>query len=155
MWNGLRDFRVWPLEQGMQALRISVCLMAMALSVGMGFLWRSQFNAFNPNYPGVDVPVASNSSRSHSHSASVVSLSREGRWIHGEAGAVSEGELRSLLARKSSVMHGLGRTANIRVRIPKDAPARHFLAIHRIADECGFDRMIVSVTPRKALLRKG
>ncbi len=83
----------------------------------------------------------------------MVSLSRDGNWVHGEAGVLSKGELRVLLGKETSKFRELGLFSNVRVRIAKDAPARHFLAIHRIAVECGYDKMIVSVVRPKVARR--
>lgn len=130
----------------MHALRNSVCLLAIVLSIAIGFHWRMSVMPFDPRYPRVDVPVASNASHICGGVAGpVLSLSRDGTWIHGDAGPVAEEQLRALMGKEGERIHALGLWASVRVRIPKDAPARHFLEINRIAVECGYERMIVSV----------
>ncbi|QTN33114.1 hypothetical protein HZ994_12590 [Akkermansiaceae bacterium] len=111
----------------------------MTLISVTGFLWSSQFSGIHTNYPRLSLPAASNTG--HRHATTVVSLSSDGTWIHGDAGVMSVRDLGNLLTKESAMINDLGRTANISVRIPADAPARHFLAIYRIAVESGYDRM--------------
>ena len=118
----------------------------MLSSIVTGVFWRISVMPFDSHYPRIDVPVASHSSHICSGRAGpVVSLSREGKWIHGDAGVVNKDQLRKLLLDERSRFRKLGLWSNLRVRIAKDAPARHFLEINRLAVECGYEKMIVAV----------
>jgi hypothetical protein len=136
----------------MQSLRLSVCLIAVLSSVVLGLIWRFSMDMIiAPTYPRLELATASNSRNSHEAIGSVVSLSRDGKWIHGEKEMRTENELRSALTKRGEVVHGLGSIATISVRIGKDAPAKHFLEINRIATECGYDQMLVSVVRPKRI----
>ena len=137
----------------MQSLRLSVCLIAVLSSVVLGLIWRFSMDMIIvPTYPKLDLPTASRSWNTDSWVASVVSLSRDGKWIHDEKVMKTESQLRSALIKRGEVVHDLGRIATIRVRIGKDAPAKHFLEINRIAAECGYEQMLVSVVrPRRII----
>lgn len=137
----------------MQALRLSVCLIAVLSSVVLGLIWRFSMDMIIvPTYPRLELPTASRSTRYDYGRGSVVSLSREGKWIHDDKEMRTEDELRSALTMRGEAFHELGSTATIRVRIGNDATARHFLKIHRIAVECGYDEMRVSVVEPKRMI---
>ena len=135
----------------MQSLRLSVCLIAVLSSVVLGLIWKFSWDQIiASNHPRLDLPTASNSMKSTDAWGPVVSLSRDGKWIVEEKVMKTENELREVLAKRGEMVHESGLSATIRVRIGKDAPARHFLEINRIGAECGYDQMLVSVVrPRR------
>lgn len=134
----------------MQALRYSVCVVAMISSIVLGFCWKFSMENFIPaSYPRLELPVATNTRSDIDATGPIVSLSRGGKWFYEDGRSPDKKSLRAALDIDLARIHESGRHATIRVRIANDASAKHFLEINRIAVECGYEQMIVQcVRPR-------
>ena len=108
-----------------------------------------RFASLRPDLPRLKLPVASRAQyNACPHHLAYVSLDGRQRWALEGIGVVSEDVLADELKRMSGLKERSGYRASLAVRIPADQPARHFLRLHKIANEAGIeDFAFATVSP--------
>ena len=95
---------------------------------------------FQPDFPRMSLPAASEAELNCCpHHLAYVSLDNRQRWTLEGSGVVAEDILGDELKRMAEVWERSGYRPSLAVRISADRPARHFLRLHKIANNAGIE----------------
>lgn len=72
-----------------------------------------------------------------------ISLNPQGQWEVADQGVVSEDGLRAVFAEGRARADEEGASVVVRASISGEEPAKHFIELHRIAQECDMDHITV------------
>ena len=103
--------------------------------------WRS-----SPDHPRMELPVASEGEMwccGHSHAD--LSWTREGGWVASGVGTIRTEDLEAFLRTTAERWQGRGYVARMRVRVPGDAPAKHFVYFTKCMERAGISELRVAV----------
>ncbi|WP_193212207.1 hypothetical protein [Luteolibacter marinus] len=118
------------------------CLMMLLMLCWLPAHWVSQGHwKYTRDHPRLPLPEASASEyidRCHG-AAAYVSLDSARGWAISGTGFVTEDELGVHLTKEAELWNDLGWRPYLRVRIPANQPARHFLRLHKIATDAGIE----------------
>lgn len=98
-----------------------------------------------------NLPIAGNSTRTHCDSCPtmVVNLTKSRNWTLENDDLLSDEKLERELESWAKRTSTYGLPPALYVRIPSDAPARHFISLTHIAERCGIERLRLAVLSRK------
>lgn len=134
-----------------QILGISLVTVLLLVELSMLPTRSPIIEHYGANRPWMRLPVATHWSRHHSdsHIAQELSWTREGGWV-GKAGKIKEREIEAYLrsqAKRAEELHGL--RISVRLRVPADAEAGHFIRAAMAAQRAGIPHLIVVVVGGK------
>lgn len=118
------------------ALGLSNVVMLPTRSLGIG-------THHTPDYPLLKLPEATHYKKGHARGTMVLSLDRENQWVVPSQGRVED--LEEFLARWAEAVRDAGRIPGLRVRIAGHAPARYCVTAAMLAEELGYNRLLVAV----------
>ncbi len=99
-----------------------------------------------PDRPDLNLPVASRAMKlDYAGGVIEISLNRKGRWVASGMPFGEEENLVRFLAERAELMRDHGRNPKLRMRIAGDAPARFMRDAAVVAEELGYDRLLLAV----------
>ncbi|GAA5476595.1 hypothetical protein Hhel01_00068 [Haloferula helveola] len=98
----------------------------------------------NPDRPWVDLPAASHARSSQAHNVTELTWTVRQGWVSSESGVLAENQVAYFLGKEVEHVNLTGYAPILRLRIPADAPARHFVSMVNHAQSAGFERLLVA-----------
>ncbi|MCF7730367.1 MAG: hypothetical protein K9N23_01715 [Akkermansiaceae bacterium] len=128
---------------GLAGASVLMLVQLLMLQAGNGFRFISRFS---PDYPQVQLPIAEKSRRYEwFYAPAQFSWTRRAGWVITDAGAVKDEEVESQLRQIVERARGKGRVSVVRLRMPADASAEHFMTMARRAERVGVETLVVAV----------
>lgn len=99
-----------------------------------------------PDHPRIPLPTATNSySVDSQHRIEVLTWTKGGGWVAEGYGSIRDEEIDMYLQNVVERSQTQKWTPEMRLRVPSDAPAKHFLSMARSAEHAGISVLLVGV----------
>jgi len=106
-------------------------------------LWQN----FSKDRPRLKLPIASHGTKiaCFGHSITELSLNRQDQWVTRGEASMDELQLSQYLDSDAKKQSSRGRVPLLRLRIPAQSPAKHFIHVTRKARDAGFQDVYLAV----------
>ncbi len=106
-------------------------------------LWQN----FSKDRPRLKLPIASQGTKiaCFGHSITELSLNRQDQWVTRGEASMNELQLGQYLDSDAKKQSYCGRVPVLRLRIPAQSPAKHFINVIRKARDAGFQDVYLAV----------